>query len=86
VHDLKHTFGRRLRAAGVSFEDRQKFQSYKSNLKIMKQVNDSVSLTCFTFLSYQALLERMLMALNYHFRLFSNNTVSFSGRVLSIPE
>ena len=23
VHDLKHTFGRRLRAAGVGFEDRQ---------------------------------------------------------------
>jgi integrase len=23
VHDLKHTFGRRLRAVGVSFEDRQ---------------------------------------------------------------
>ena len=23
VHDLKHTFGRRLRAACVSFEDRQ---------------------------------------------------------------
>jgi len=23
VHDLKHKFGRRLRAAGVSFEDRQ---------------------------------------------------------------
>jgi integrase len=23
VHDLKHTLGRRLRAAGVSFEDRQ---------------------------------------------------------------
>jgi integrase len=23
VHDLRHTFGRRLRAAGVSFEDRQ---------------------------------------------------------------
>jgi integrase len=23
VHDLKHTFGRRLRAMGVSFEDRQ---------------------------------------------------------------
>jgi hypothetical protein len=52
----------------------------------MKQVNDSVSLTCFTFLPYQVLLERMLMALNCHFRLFSNNTVSFSGRVLSIPE
>jgi integrase len=25
VHDLEHTFGRRLRAAGVSFEDRQDF-------------------------------------------------------------
>ena len=25
VHDLKHTFGRRLRAADVSFEDRQEF-------------------------------------------------------------
>lgn len=25
VHDLKHTFGRRLRAAGVSFEDRQDY-------------------------------------------------------------
>ena len=23
VHDLKHTYGRRLRAAGVGFEDRQ---------------------------------------------------------------
>jgi hypothetical protein len=23
VHDLRHTFERRLRAAGVSFEDRQ---------------------------------------------------------------
>ena len=23
MHDLKHTFGRRLHAAGVSFEDRQ---------------------------------------------------------------
>lgn len=23
IHDLKHTFGRRLRAVGVSFEDRQ---------------------------------------------------------------
>jgi integrase len=26
VHDLKHTFGRRLRAAGVSFEDRQVYR------------------------------------------------------------
>ncbi len=27
VHDLKHTFGRRLRAAGVTFEDRQDLSS-----------------------------------------------------------
>ena len=30
VHDLKHTFGRRLRAAGVSFEDRQDFLGHRS--------------------------------------------------------
>jgi hypothetical protein len=30
VHDLKHTFGRRLRAAGVSFEDRQDLLRHKS--------------------------------------------------------
>lgn len=30
VHDLKHTFGRRLRAAGVSFEDRQVLLGHKS--------------------------------------------------------
>ena len=30
VHDLKHTYGRRLRAAGVSFEDRQDFLGHKS--------------------------------------------------------
>jgi integrase len=30
VHDLKHTFGRRLRAAGVSFEDRQDLLGPKS--------------------------------------------------------
>ena len=29
VHDLKHTFGRRLRAAGVSFEDRQDLLGHK---------------------------------------------------------
>ena len=28
--DLKHTFGRRLRAAGVSFEDRQDLLGHKS--------------------------------------------------------
>ena len=30
VHDLQHTFGRRLRAAGVSFEDRQDLLGHKS--------------------------------------------------------
>lgn len=30
VHDLKHTFGRRLRAAGVSFEDRQDLSGHRS--------------------------------------------------------
>jgi len=30
VHDLKHTFGYRLRAAGVSFEDRQDLLGHKS--------------------------------------------------------
>ncbi len=31
VHDLKHTFARRLRAAGVSFEDRQDLLGHKSS-------------------------------------------------------
>jgi integrase len=31
VHDLKHTFGRRLRAAGVSLEDRQDLLGHKSS-------------------------------------------------------
>jgi integrase len=30
VHDLKHAFGRRLRANGVSFEDRQDLLGHKS--------------------------------------------------------
>ena len=30
LHDLKHTFGRRLRAAGVSYEDRQDLLGHKS--------------------------------------------------------
>ena len=30
VHDLKHTFGRRLRAAGVTFEDRQDLLGHKA--------------------------------------------------------
>ena len=31
IHDLKHTFGRRLRAAGVSYEDRQDLLGHKSS-------------------------------------------------------
>ncbi len=31
VHDLKHTFGRRLRAAGVGFEDRQDLLGHRSS-------------------------------------------------------
>jgi integrase len=31
IHDLKHTFGRRLRAANVSFEDRQDLLGHKSS-------------------------------------------------------
>ena len=31
VHDLKHTFGRRLRATNVSFEDRQDLLGHKSS-------------------------------------------------------
>ncbi len=30
AHDLKHTFGRRLRAVSVSFEDRQDLLSHRS--------------------------------------------------------
>lgn len=30
VHDLKHTFGRRLRAAGVPFEERQDLLGHRS--------------------------------------------------------
>jgi integrase len=30
VHDLKHTFGRRLRSMGVSFEDRQDLLGHHS--------------------------------------------------------
>jgi integrase len=30
VHDFKHTFGRRLRAAGVGFEDRQDLLGHRS--------------------------------------------------------
>jgi integrase len=30
VHDLKHTYGHRLRAAGVGFEDRKLLLGHKS--------------------------------------------------------
>ncbi|MBI5571202.1 MAG: tyrosine-type recombinase/integrase [Desulfomonile tiedjei] len=35
VHDLKHTFGRRLRAAGVCFEDRQDLLGHKSGAMVI---------------------------------------------------
>ena len=31
IHDLRHTFGQRLRAAGISYEDRQDLLGHKSN-------------------------------------------------------
>jgi integrase len=31
VHDMRHTFGRRLQAAGVSLEDRQALLGHKSS-------------------------------------------------------
>ena len=31
IHDLRHTFGRRLHAAGVSYEDRQDLLGHKSS-------------------------------------------------------
>jgi hypothetical protein len=31
VHDLEHTYGHRLRAAGVGFEDRKLLLGHKSN-------------------------------------------------------
>ena len=34
VHDLKHTFGHRLRAAGVSFEDRQDLLGIKASASL----------------------------------------------------
>lgn len=34
VHDLKHTFGRRLRAAGVGFEDRQVLLGHKGRKSV----------------------------------------------------
>jgi integrase len=33
VHDLKHTFGRRLRAAGVCFEDRQDLLGHRAGIE-----------------------------------------------------
>ncbi len=43
MHDLKHTYGRRLRAAGVSFEDRQDLLGHKSSgsLPIIRHRNSS---------------------------------------------
>ncbi len=37
VHDLKHTFGRRLRAAGVSFEDRKDLLGTLNNVLVKRR-------------------------------------------------
>jgi integrase len=34
IHNLKHTFGRHLRAAGVSYEDRQDLLGHKSGASV----------------------------------------------------
>jgi len=53
VHDLRHTFGHRLRAAGVSFEDRQDLIGHKSERMTthysapeLSQLINSVELLC----------------------------------------
>lgn len=53
VHDLKHTFGRRLRAAGVSYEDRQDLLGHKSarvtthySAAEIKNLMDAANLVC----------------------------------------
>lgn len=33
VHDLKHTYGHRLRSAGIGFEDRQVLLGHKSRVR-----------------------------------------------------
>jgi len=61
IHDLKHTFGRRLRSAGVSYEDRQDLLGHKSarmsclNIWIMIAV-----LVCTDLASDQANYRRLL--------------------------
>ena len=53
VHDLKHTFGRRLRAVGVSFEDRQdllghwsgRITTHYSAAELSRQI-DAVNSVC----------------------------------------
>jgi len=53
VHDLKHTFGRRLRAAGVSFEDRQDLLGHRSgritthySAAELSRLTDAANLVC----------------------------------------
>jgi len=53
VHDLRHTYGRRLRAAGVSFEDRQDLLGHKSTRVTthysrpeLKNLVDAANLVC----------------------------------------
>lgn len=42
VHDLKHTFGRRLRAVGVSFEDRQDLLGHRSGRITTRRQNSRI--------------------------------------------
>ena len=53
VHDLRHTCGRSLRAAGVSFENRQDLLGHKSNRITdhyckaeIKELQDAVEKLC----------------------------------------
>jgi integrase len=39
VHDLKHTFGRQLRAAGVAFEDRQDLLGHRQITDVLDRPN-----------------------------------------------
>lgn len=73
VHDLKHTFGRRLRAAGVSFEDRQDLLGHKSgritthySVAELKNLFEAVNKVCEQGESYPtlALLKRKSDYLN----------------------
>ena len=63
MHDLKHTFGRRLRATGVSFEDRQNLLGHKSgritthySAVELKNLYDAANMVCEQNGSYPTLV------------------------------